>query len=52
MFDCDINAVFLAGNLKWKENLTEKASDSFFRRQAQTPNLRKLIYGNGEILID
>ncbi|ELU07193.1 hypothetical protein CAPTEDRAFT_82469, partial [Capitella teleta] len=32
--------------LKWKENLLEKASESFLRRQKETPNLRKLVYGN------
>lgn len=37
-----------AGQLKWKENLLEKASDAFLRRQKETPNLRKLVYGNGE----
>ncbi|XP_066304879.1 ribosome biogenesis protein BMS1 homolog isoform X1 [Branchiostoma lanceolatum] len=33
------------GALKWKENLSQKATDAFLRRQADTPNLRKLVYG-------
>ena len=36
------------GQLKWKENLVQKASDAFLRRQKASPNLRKLVYGNGE----
>jgi hypothetical protein len=34
--------------LKWKENLAVKASEIFLKRQRETPNLRKLIYGNGK----
>ncbi|PIK42638.1 putative ribosome biogenesis protein BMS1-like [Apostichopus japonicus] len=33
------------GKLKWKENLVEKASAAFIRQQQNTPNLRKLVYG-------
>ena len=37
----------LAGHLKWKDDLLKKASEAFWRRQQDTPNLRKLVYGNG-----
>ncbi|KAJ8021440.1 Ribosome biogenesis protein BMS1-like [Holothuria leucospilota] len=33
------------GHLKWKENLAEKAEAAFIRQQQNTPNLRKLVYG-------
>ncbi|XP_032236886.2 ribosome biogenesis protein BMS1 homolog isoform X2 [Nematostella vectensis] len=31
--------------LRWKENLWEKARESFYRHQDTTPNLRRLVYG-------
>ncbi|XP_071482980.1 ribosome biogenesis protein BMS1 homolog [Diadema antillarum] len=34
------------GHLKWKENLAQKAAQAFLRQQSQTPNLRRLVYGN------
>eukprot|EP00057_Strongylocentrotus_purpuratus_P007511 XP_011661985.1 PREDICTED: ribosome biogenesis protein BMS1 homolog [Strongylocentrotus purpuratus] len=34
-----------SGQLKWKENLNQKAAESFLRQQSQTPNLRRLVYG-------
>ncbi len=40
--------LFLEGGLKWKENLMQKASETFLRRQQEAPNLRKLVYGNGK----
>ncbi|XP_076349566.1 ribosome biogenesis protein BMS1 homolog [Tachypleus tridentatus] len=33
------------GHVKWKENLVQKAADSFYKRQQDTTNLRKLVYG-------
>ena len=38
-----------SGTLKWKENLAQKAAAAFLRRQQDTTNLQKLVYGNGEI---
>jgi len=35
--------------LKWKENLAQKAAAAFLRRQQDTTNLQKLVYGNGRI---
>ena len=40
------HGVIAAGHLKWKENLLEKASEMFLKRQRETPNLRKLVYGD------
>ena len=37
-----------AGHLKWKENLMEKTSEMFLKRQRETPNLRKLVYGESK----
>lgn len=37
----------ITGELRWKVNLTQKAADAFYRRQQETPNLRKLVYGKG-----
>lgn len=34
------------GYLKWKDNLAQKASDTFYERQRDTKNLHKLIYEN------
>lgn len=34
------------GKLRWKENLAEKAQTAYLRRRYETPNLRKLVYGN------
>ncbi|XP_067396027.1 ribosome biogenesis protein BMS1 homolog isoform X2 [Emydura macquarii macquarii] len=33
------------GALKWKEDLTQKAAETFLRQQQSAPNLRKLVYG-------
>uniref|UniRef100_A0A670Z6A8 BMS1 ribosome biosis factor n=1 Tax=Pseudonaja textilis TaxID=8673 RepID=A0A670Z6A8_PSETE len=33
------------GALKWKEDLTQKAAETFLRQQQAAPNLRKLVYG-------
>ncbi|NWI24100.1 BMS1 protein, partial [Sula dactylatra] len=33
------------GALKWKEDLAQKAAQTFLRQQRSTPNLRKLVYG-------
>ncbi|XP_038061979.1 ribosome biogenesis protein BMS1 homolog isoform X2 [Patiria miniata] len=41
------DSMFGSGHLKWKENLLEKASQSFLKQQSSTPNLRKLVYGSG-----
>ncbi len=38
---------FFVGHLKWKDNLLEKASETFLRRQQETPDLSKLVYGQG-----
>ncbi|EDO39967.1 predicted protein [Nematostella vectensis] len=35
----------ISDRLRWKENLWEKARDSFYRHQDTTPNLRRLVYG-------
>lgn len=43
---------FFSGTLKWKENLAQKAAAAFLRRQQDTTNLQKLVYGSGEILQD
>ncbi|XP_022110222.1 ribosome biogenesis protein BMS1 homolog [Acanthaster planci] len=40
-------SMFGSGHLKWKENLLQKASQSFLRQQNSIPNLRKLVYGSG-----
>ena len=42
--------IFFSGTLRWKENLAQKAAAAFLQRQQDTPNLQKLVYGNGEIL--
>ncbi|XP_058043858.1 ribosome biogenesis protein BMS1 homolog [Ahaetulla prasina] len=34
------------GALKWKEDLTQKAAETFLRQQQAAPNLRKLVYGS------
>ena len=34
-----------SGQLKWKDNLAQKAQEAFLRRQQETPNLRRLVYG-------
>lgn len=39
---------FLSGALKWKEDLTQKATEVFLRQQQSAPSLRKLIYGTGK----
>ena len=33
--------------LKWKDNLVERAQESFLARQRETKNLQKLVYGDG-----
>ncbi|XP_029465344.1 ribosome biogenesis protein BMS1 homolog isoform X2 [Rhinatrema bivittatum] len=33
------------GALKWKEDLKQKAAETFLRQQLSAPNLRKLVYG-------
>ena len=33
------------GAFKWKENLAQKAAAAFLRRQQDTTNLQKLVYG-------
>ena len=38
-----------SGLFRWKENLAQKAAAAFLQRQQDTPNLQKLVYGNGEI---
>ncbi|XP_006816551.1 ribosome biogenesis protein BMS1 homolog [Saccoglossus kowalevskii] len=40
-----INEGFGKGYLKWKENLGQKASESFLQRLTDGKNLKKLIYG-------
>lgn len=35
----------LQSNLSWKENLAQKARNSYLERQANTENLMKLVYG-------
>ena len=37
-----------SSNLKWKDNLAVKAQEAFLRRQKDTPNLRKLVYGDSK----
>ncbi|KAK2565041.1 Ribosome biogenesis protein BMS1-like protein [Acropora cervicornis] len=34
------------GLFKWKENLAQKAASAFLRRQQDSTNLKKLVYGN------
>ena len=43
-----IGTFFFSGVLRWKENLAQKAAAAFLQRQQDTPNLQKLVYGNGE----
>ena len=38
----------VTGPLKWKENLAQKAAEAFYKRQQSTPNLRRLVYGDGK----
>lgn len=33
------------GALRWKEDLAQKASETYLRHQLAAPNLRKLVYG-------
>lgn len=35
--------------IKWKDNLANKAAQAFHERQASTPNLRKLVYGESSV---
>ena len=44
-------SLFSAGELKWKENLVEKAQSAFLQRQRETPNLRMLVYGKGQLAL-
>uniref|UniRef100_A0A8C1CSY5 BMS1 ribosome biogenesis factor n=1 Tax=Cyprinus carpio carpio TaxID=630221 RepID=A0A8C1CSY5_CYPCA len=37
--------VFVEGALRWKEDLSKKASEAYLRHQLAAPNLRKLVYG-------
>lgn len=32
-------------DLKWKDNLAQKASEAFYRRSSGKSNLRKMVYG-------
>ena len=41
--------IWFEGSLRWKENLAQKAAAAFLRRQQDTTNLQKLVYGNGRI---
>ncbi|XP_066522644.1 ribosome biogenesis protein BMS1 homolog [Hoplias malabaricus] len=34
-----------AGTLRWKEDLAQKATEAYLRRQRAAPNIRKLVYG-------
>lgn len=36
-------------NTKWKEKLSEKATDAYFERQKTSKNIMKLVYGDYEI---
>uniref|UniRef100_A0A8C7FEE9 BMS1 ribosome biogenesis factor n=1 Tax=Oncorhynchus kisutch TaxID=8019 RepID=A0A8C7FEE9_ONCKI len=36
-------------SLRWKEGLQQKASEAFLRQQRSAPNLRKLVYGTGNV---
>ena len=42
---------YSSGVLRWKENLAQKAAAAFLQRQQDTPNLQKLVYGNGELTL-
>ena len=44
-----IDLYIFSGLFRWKENLAQKAAAAFLQRQQDTPNLQKLVYGNGEI---
>ncbi|XP_077998767.1 ribosome biogenesis protein BMS1 homolog [Glandiceps talaboti] len=33
------------GHLRWKENLSQKASEAFLQRQSDSKNLKKIVYG-------
>ena len=46
---CVLICFLFSGVLRWKENLAQKAAAAFLQRQQDTPNLQKLVYGNGEI---
>lgn len=52
---CGVGVMFwsiwlcVPGPLKWKENLGQKAAEAFYKRQQSTPNLRRLVYGNGKL---
>uniref|UniRef100_A0A8C8C6H1 Bms1-type G domain-containing protein n=1 Tax=Oncorhynchus tshawytscha TaxID=74940 RepID=A0A8C8C6H1_ONCTS len=37
--------------LRWKEGLQQKASEAFLRQQRAAPNLRKLVYGTGNVSV-
>ena len=45
----DDNNSKVHGHLRWKENLTEKASQSFKNRFQKTAALKKLVYGGHDI---
>ena len=32
-------------DLKWKDNMMQKASEAFYRRRSGKGNLRKMVYG-------
>lgn len=36
-------------NIKWKENLSEKATEAYFQRQKTSKNIMKLVYGDFDI---
>ena len=45
------NAISFLGKQYWSKNLMEKAREAYLRHQNNTPNLKKLIYGQGKILV-
>ena len=49
LIDLRFFLIWFEGSLRWKENLAQKAAAAFLRRQQDTTNLQKLVYGNGRI---
>ena len=49
LIDLRFFLILFEGSLRWKENVAQKAAAAFLRRQQDTTNLQKLVYGNGRI---
>lgn len=43
--DDDVENEIVANNMSWKENLAQKARESFLARHSESKNIMRLVYG-------